>query len=124
VQESNRIRIRRREYGKLDVRMYTDGPDLEIRNPPKKQFTEEKRLEEGHKKLADAVKVTLGPKGRNVVLEKKFGCILSASRDLSSLWYYVRFRFKIIISSSHLNLQFCRASSRVIDARHACHHPL
>ena len=23
--------------------------------------------------LADAVKVTLGPKGRNVVLEKKFG---------------------------------------------------
>ena len=27
----------------------------------------------GVNKLADAVKVTLGPKGRNVILEKKFG---------------------------------------------------
>ncbi|HRC84676.1 MAG TPA: TCP-1/cpn60 chaperonin family protein, partial [Thermoanaerobaculia bacterium] len=27
----------------------------------------------GVSKLADAVKVTLGPKGRNVVIEKKFG---------------------------------------------------
>jgi len=31
----------------------------------------------GVNKLADAVKVTLGPKGRNVVLEKKFGSPLS-----------------------------------------------
>lgn len=30
-------------------------------------------LKEGVDRLADAVKVTLGPKGRNVVLEKKFG---------------------------------------------------
>jgi chaperonin GroEL len=30
-------------------------------------------LEQGVNKLADAVKVTLGPKGRNVVIEKKFG---------------------------------------------------
>src|SRR6201996_5754308 len=30
-------------------------------------------LERGVNILADAVKVTLGPKGRNVVLEKKFG---------------------------------------------------
>src|SRR5881296_984762 len=30
-------------------------------------------LEAGVDKLANAVKVTLGPKGRNVVLEKKFG---------------------------------------------------
>lgn len=39
------------------------------------QFDEEARrgLECGVNKLADAVKVTLGPKGRNVVLEKKFG---------------------------------------------------
>ncbi len=39
------------------------------------QFTEEARrgLEAGVDKLANAVKVTLGPKGRNVVLEKKFG---------------------------------------------------
>jgi len=32
-----------------------------------------KALERGVNKLANAVKVTLGPKGRNVVLEKKFG---------------------------------------------------
>jgi chaperonin GroEL len=32
-----------------------------------------RRLEAGVNKLADAVKVTLGPKGRNVVIEKKFG---------------------------------------------------
>jgi chaperonin GroEL len=31
------------------------------------------RLEAGVNKLADTVKVTLGPKGRNVVLDKKFG---------------------------------------------------
>ena len=39
------------------------------------RFDEEARhgLEAGVNKLADAVKVTLGPKGRNVVLEKKFG---------------------------------------------------
>jgi chaperonin GroEL len=33
-------------------------------------------LKEGVDKLTDAVKVTLGPKGRNVVLEKKFGAPL------------------------------------------------
>ena len=32
-----------------------------------------KSLEAGVNKLADVVKVTLGPKGRNVVLEKKWG---------------------------------------------------
>lgn len=32
-----------------------------------------KALESGVNKLADTVKVTLGPKGRNVVLDKKFG---------------------------------------------------
>jgi chaperonin GroEL len=38
-------------------------------------FREEARraLEKGVNALADAVKVTLGPKGRNIVLEKKFG---------------------------------------------------
>ena len=30
-------------------------------------------LKAGVDKLANAVKVTLGPKGRNVVIEKKFG---------------------------------------------------
>ena len=39
------------------------------------EFNEEARrgLERGMNVLADAVKVTLGPKGRNVVLEKKWG---------------------------------------------------
>ena len=32
-----------------------------------------KTILEGVEKLAKAVKVTLGPKGRNVVIEKKFG---------------------------------------------------
>src|SRR5947199_9407596 len=32
-----------------------------------------RELEKGVNKLADAVKVTLGPRGRNVVLEKKYG---------------------------------------------------
>lgn len=30
-------------------------------------------LKKGVDALADAVKVTLGPKGRNVIIEKKFG---------------------------------------------------
>src|SRR5690554_2184488 len=39
------------------------------------KFSEEARkaLESGVNKLADTVKITLGPKGRNVVLDKKFG---------------------------------------------------
>ena len=42
------------------------------------KFGEEARkaLEAGVNKLADTVKVTLGPKGRNVVLDKKFGAPL------------------------------------------------
>ena len=35
--------------------------------------TARRSLEAGMNKLADAVRVTLGPKGRNVVLEKKWG---------------------------------------------------
>jgi len=44
-------------------------------NPKQISFGEDSRqsILRGVNKLADAVKVTLGPKGRNVVLEKKFG---------------------------------------------------
>lgn len=35
-----------------------------------------KKIEKGVNKLADTVKITLGPKGRNVILEKKFGAPL------------------------------------------------
>ncbi len=43
--------------------------------PKQLKFNETARrgLEAGVNKLADTVKVTLGPKGRNVVIEKKFG---------------------------------------------------
>ena len=39
------------------------------------RFDEDARhgLAAGVTKLADAVKVTLGPKGRNVIIDKKFG---------------------------------------------------
>src|ERR1700719_1540669 len=39
------------------------------------EFDEDARrsLERGVNKLADTVKVTIGPKGRNVVIDKKFG---------------------------------------------------
>ena len=42
------------------------------------KFSEEARksMQVGVDTLADTVKVTLGPKGRNVVLDKKFGAPL------------------------------------------------
>ena len=48
---------------------------MEIEMAKQILFNEEARraLERGVNALADAVKVTLGPKGRNVVLDKKFG---------------------------------------------------
>ena len=39
-----------------------------------------KALEAGVNILADTVKITLGPKGRNVVLDKKFGTPPTMSR--------------------------------------------
>src|SRR5208283_4969786 len=46
-----------------------------VQMPKQIAFDEEARrsLETGMNKLADAVRVTLGPKGRNVVLDKKWG---------------------------------------------------
>ena len=41
--------------------------------------TARQKLLAGVNTLADAVKVTLGPKGRNVVLDKSFGCLLYTS---------------------------------------------
>ena len=44
-------------------------------------------MKKGVDELANAVKVTLGPKGRNVVIEKKFGAMpeLISSRE-ASFW--------------------------------------
>ena len=49
------------------------------------QFGEEARraMQVGVDKLADTVKVTLGPKGRNVVLDKKFGAPLITNDGVS-----------------------------------------
>ena len=49
------------------------------------QFGEEARraMQQGVDKLADTVKVTLGPKGRNVVLDKKFGSPLITNDGVS-----------------------------------------
>ena len=43
--------------------------------PKEIKFAEDTRraLERGVNKLADTVKVTLGPKGRNVILDKMYG---------------------------------------------------
>ena len=38
-----------------------------------------KKLLEGISAAADAIKVTLGPKARTVVLDKSFGCLLYTS---------------------------------------------
>ena len=38
--------------------------------------SKEKQLEAGVNQLADTVRVTIGPKGRNVVLDKSFGAPL------------------------------------------------
>ena len=52
-------------------------------------FNEEARrgLERGMNTLADAVKVTLGPKGRNVVLEKKWGAPTITNDGVSTVSY-------------------------------------
>ena len=49
------------------------------------KFGEESRraMQIGVDKLADTVKVTLGPKGRNVVLDKKFGSPLITNDGVS-----------------------------------------
>ena len=40
-----------------------------------------KALEEGVNKLANTVRVTIGPKGRNVVLDKSYGAPLITNDD-------------------------------------------
>ena len=49
-------------------------------------FGEEARrsLEKGINSLADTVKITLGPKGRNVVLDKKYGAPLITNDGVPS----------------------------------------
>ena len=55
-------------------------------------FNEEARrgLERGMNALADAVKVTLGPRGRNVVLEKNVLMIILDLVDMQKDWVEVQ----------------------------------
>src|SRR2546428_11111055 len=66
--------LRKQSTGPLS-RVRRDCPGGQRRMAKIIAFDEEARrgLERGMNILADAVKVTLGPKGRNVVLEKKWG---------------------------------------------------
>ena len=43
-----------------------------------------KALEAGVNKLADTVRVTIGPKGRNVVLDKQYGAPLITNDGVTS----------------------------------------
>ena len=51
-----------------------------------------KALLGGINKLADTVKITLGPKGRNVVLDKKFGAPLITNDGVTNRATYTRGR--------------------------------
>ena len=52
------------------------------------------RMVEGVNILANAVKVTLGPKGRNVVLERSFGAPtvtkdgVSVAKEIELIWFF------------------------------------
>ena len=67
-----------------------------------------KALESGVNQLADTVKITLGPKGRNVVLERSFGAPLITNDgvtiakeiDLKDLFFIIFRELRNI--SSHL----------------------
>ncbi len=51
-----------------------------------------RKILRGVEQLAAAVKVTLGPKGRNVVIDKKFGSP-TITKDGVTVWYHYRHRF-------------------------------
>src|SRR6266571_453828 len=65
----------RKQSGGPAARVRRDCPGGQRRMAKIIAFNEQARraLESGMNQLADAVRVTLGPKGRNVVLEKKWG---------------------------------------------------
>ena len=60
-------------------------------------FSEEARaaMKRGIDTMADTVGVTLGPRGRNVVLDKKFGPPQVCSDGVTIAWIYKRHRCKI-----------------------------
>ena len=73
-------------------------------------FNEEARkgLERGMNTLADAVRVTLGPKGRNVVLDKKWGAPtitndgVSIAKEIDLEDPYERIGAELVLSLIHI----------------------
>lgn len=63
-----------------------------------------KALKNGIDQLADTVKITLGPKGRNVVLERKFGIPLITNDCLKTIFLVIFLSFKSIFSAIFTNL--------------------
>ena len=68
------------------------------------------RMAKGVNILADAVKVTLGPKGRNVVLEKSFGAPsitkdgVSVAREIELEDKFENMGAQMAVSYTHLTL--------------------
>ena len=60
-----------------------------------------KSLLSGVNKIADTVKVTLGPKGRNVVLDKKFGAPLITNDGVT-----IADRKSTRLNSSHVAISY------------------
>jgi len=77
-------------------------------------FDEDARraLERGIDKLANAVKVTLGPKGRNVVLDKKFGAPtitndgVTIARDIGGLARHLAHHLRAHVLERILEVDF------------------
>ena len=69
-----------------------------------------KALEAGVNSLADTVKITLGPKGRNVVLDKKYGAppVSYTHLDVYKRQEHIH---HIHTTSSFLSGAFCAAST-------------
>ena len=62
-----------------------------------------KALEAGVNSLADTVKITLGPKGRNVVLDKKYGAPL-ITNDGVTIAKEIELDDPFAVSYTHLTL--------------------
>jgi chaperonin GroEL len=71
-----------------------------------------KRLKQGVDKLADAVKVTLGPKGRNVALEKSYG-VPHITKDGVSIAKDIELEDKVENMGAKILIE---AASKTVDA--------
>ena len=84
-----------------------------------------KALEQGVNKLANTVKITLGPKGRNVVLGKKFASpLITNDADSKSVARTLQFKlfFKkdvgVVWQGFHANKPFASVFKRLARKKH------